>query len=92
METAGTSLDLRRKRLRFRCWHRGTKEMDLLLGRFADDHIAELEGERLTELEALIDVPDQELYAWITDAMAVPGDYDTPLMRLLKDHSRKTIG
>ncbi len=59
-------LDDRRKRLLFRCWHRGTREMDLILGRFADAEIAALTDGELTELERLIEVPDPELYAALT--------------------------
>ena len=56
-------LDDRRKRLLFRCWHRGTREMDLILGRFADAEIAGLTDAELAELERLIEVPDPDLYA-----------------------------
>lgn len=59
-------LDDRRKRLLFRCWHRGTREMDLILGRFADTTIADLTDAELSELEQLIEVPDPDLYAAIT--------------------------
>ena len=59
-------LDDRRKRLLFRCWHRGTREMDLILGRFADAEIADLSDGDMTELERLIDVPDPDLYAALT--------------------------
>jgi antitoxin CptB len=64
-------LDDRRKRLLFRCWHRGTREMDLILGRFADAEIAGLSDGDLTELERLLEVPDPDLYAALTgDALA----------------------
>jgi antitoxin CptB len=59
-------LDARRKRLLFRCWHRGTREMDLILGRFADAEIATLVDDELGQLERLIDVPDPDLYAALT--------------------------
>ena len=59
-------LDDRRKRLLFRCWHRGTREMDLLLGRFADAEISDLTDDELAELELLIEVPDPDLYAALT--------------------------
>jgi antitoxin CptB len=64
-------LDDRRKRLLFRCWHRGTREMDLILGRFADAEIATLSDDELGTLERLIEVPDPDLYAALTG--------DTPL-------------
>jgi antitoxin CptB len=59
-------LDDRRKRLLFRCWHRGTREMDLLLGRFADAEIATLADAELAELERLLEIPDPDLYAAVT--------------------------
>ena len=69
---SSVGLDDRRKRLLFRCWHRGTREMDLILGRFADHEIAALSDGELTELERLIDVPDPDLYAALT------GDREPP--------------
>jgi antitoxin CptB len=66
-------LDDRRKRLLFRCWHRGTREMDLILGRFADAAIAELTDAELGQLEQLIEVPDPDLYAALSgDVLLVP--------------------
>ena len=65
-------LDDRRKRLLFRCWHRGTREMDLILGRFADREIADLSDGELDELEQLIEVPDPDLYAALTGDRAPP--------------------
>ena len=60
-------LDDRRKRLLFRCWHRGTREMDLILGRFADAEISTLSDAELGELERLLEVNDPDLYAALTD-------------------------
>jgi antitoxin CptB len=59
-------LDDRRKRLLFRCWHRGTREMDLILGRFADAEITKLSDDELAQFEYLMDVPDPDLYAALT--------------------------
>ncbi len=59
-------LDDRRKRLLFRCWHRGTREMDLILGRFADAEIAGLSDDEIARLEGLIEVSDPDLYAALT--------------------------
>ncbi len=77
-------LDIRRRRLLFRAWHRGTREMDLLLGRFADACLDRLDGESLGQLEALIEVPDRDLFAWITGREATPANYDTPVFRELQ--------
>jgi antitoxin CptB len=66
-------LDDRRKRLLFRCWHRGTREMDLILGRFADAEIAGLSEDELAQLELLIEVPDPDLYAAVSgDGLLAP--------------------
>jgi len=60
---SSAGLDDRRKRLLFRCWHRGTREMDLILGGFADVHIGDLSDQEVEELENLLEVPDPDLYA-----------------------------
>lgn len=67
-------LDARRKRLLFRCWHRGTREMDLIVGRFADAHLAGLSDAELTELEKLIELPDPDLYAALIGAGSIPAE------------------
>ena len=84
-------LDQRRRKLLFRSWHRGTREMDLIMGRFADATIEQLAEEEIGELERLIEAPDPELLAWITGEADVPPNYDTALFRRLRDfsHSRE---
>ena len=74
-------LPLRRKRILFRAWHRGTREMDLLLGRYADSAIASMAEEDLGTFEALMEVPDRDLFAWITGKEPVPDNYDTVVYR-----------
>jgi antitoxin CptB len=77
-------LDDRRKRLLFRCWHRGTREMDLILGRFADAEIASLSEDELAQLEILIDVPDPDLYAALTDSAAPAPEYAGAVFERIK--------
>jgi antitoxin CptB len=77
-------LDERRKRLLFRCWHRGTREMDLILGRFADAEIAELTDGELDQLEQLIEVPDPDLYAALTEKAALAPQYASRLFDRIK--------
>ena len=62
--TTRTSADLepRRKRILFRAWHRGIREMDLIMGRFADAEIGAMSDAELAEFERLIEVPDRDLY------------------------------
>ena len=76
-------LDPRRRRLLFRSWHRGIREMDLIMGRFADAQIHALAPAELDEYERLMELTDQELYAWISGEVPVAADYDTPLFRRL---------
>jgi antitoxin CptB len=77
-------LDDRRKRLLFRCWHRGTREMDLILGRFADAEIADLSDTELAQLEGLIEVPDPDLYAALTGDRALPAEHAGALFDRIK--------
>ena len=77
-------LDDRRKRLLFRCWHRGTREMDLILGRFADAEIGNLFDAELGELERLLEVNDPDLYAAITGDKTLPADVTGTLFARIK--------
>jgi antitoxin CptB len=77
-------LDDRRKRLLFRCWHRGTREMDLILGRFADAEIATLSDAELGELERLIEVPDPDLYTALTGDTPLAPEFSGPLFVRIK--------
>jgi antitoxin CptB len=78
-------LDARRRRLLFRSWHRGIREMDLIMGRFADAHIADLADGDLDAFERLLELRDHEVLSWITGGVAVPADHDTPLFQRLRD-------
>jgi antitoxin CptB len=77
-------LDDRRKRLLFRCWHRGTREMDLILGRFADAEIVGLTDEELGLLEQLIEVPEPDLYAALTGNVPLAPEYASALLDRIK--------
>jgi antitoxin CptB len=77
-------LDDRRKRLLFRCWHRGTREMDLILGRFADAEIGNLSDGELDRLEQLIELPDPDLYAALTGDKPLAPEYASALFERIK--------
>ncbi len=81
-------LDIRRRKLLFRSWHRGIREMDLLLGRFADAKLAELSDAELDEYEAWLDIPDQTIFAWVNGAEPTPPEIDTTLFRRVRDFHR----
>jgi antitoxin CptB len=78
-------LNERRRRLLFRSWRRGTREMDLIMGRFTEAAIGDLTDAEIDEFERLSDVPDPDLYAWLTGSAPVPVDYDLPVFRRLRD-------
>ena len=74
-------LEPRRAKLLFRSWHRGMREMDLILGRFADAEIAALTGDELDQYERLLDFPDDQFFLVITGDRAAPEQLDCPLLR-----------
>jgi antitoxin CptB len=77
-------LDERRRKLLFRSWHRGTREMDLVMGRFADAWLVRLSEAELGEFEGLIDVPDPQLYDWVCGAAEPSAEYDTAVLRRMR--------
>lgn len=75
------NMETRRRRLRFRSWHRGTKELDLLLGPFADAHLPDFDDEALGQYDALLAVPDPEIYAWIVQGAPVEPEHNNEVMQ-----------
>ncbi len=82
-------LDDRRKRLLFRCWHRGTREMDLILGQFADAEIGTLTDAELGELEQLIELNDHDLYAAVSGADTLPAEFKGGLFERIKTYGHQ---
>ena len=82
-ERSSEGLDVRRRQILFRAWRRGVREMDLIVGRFADARIAVLDGLELDDFERLMEAPNASLYAWVTGAEPIPPDYDTSVLRQL---------
>ncbi len=78
--------DRRRERLRFRSWHRGTREMDLLLGSFADAHLHAFSDAQLDIYEAVLEFSDPDLYNWITGNEPLPVEHHNDVMHLLCVH------
>jgi len=85
-------LESRRRKLLFRAWHRGMRELDLIMGRFADSAIAQMTADELTEFERLMEVPDRELLAWVLGEMQARAHFDTALFRRLCDFNRSGAG
>ena len=82
----------RRKRVRFRAWHRGMKEVDLILGPFADAHADSLDEAGLDAFEELLSVPDNDLYDWLCERRTPPERYRTKLYEQIHDFSRRARG
>lgn len=82
-------LDPRRRRLLFRSWHRGTREADLIMGRFADVHIGAFDHAELDEFERLLDVLESDLLGWLSGVTPVPAGHDTAMFRRVRDFHLK---
>lgn len=83
--------EARLKRMRMRSWRRGMKEMDLILGPFADERLEGLGEDDLRLYDALLEENDQELYLWVTGAQPGP-EALSPLMTVIGDHARARLG
>lgn len=77
---AGEELSMRLRRLRYRAWHRGTKEMDLLLGPYADARLERMATAELDRFETLLDEADTDLLKWLMGQEPAPGDADHELL------------
>jgi antitoxin CptB len=84
-QRSSDGLDGRRRRLLFRSWRRGMREVDLITGPFADRHIDALTEAELDQYEQLLDVREQDLLAWIMGQAAVPSEQDTTVFRRVRD-------
>ena len=89
-ERSSDGLDERRRKLLFRAWRRGVREMDLIVGRFADVHIDKFDARGLDDFEHLIEAPNTDLYAWVTGAERALAPYDTAVLaKLIAFHGRR---
>ncbi|MRH19365.1 FAD assembly factor SdhE [Rhodovulum strictum] len=66
------TIEARRKRMSIRAWRRGTREMDLILGGYADAHLAAMDGPALDAFDALLAEDDHDLYQWVTGQSVPP--------------------
>lgn len=80
-----------RKRLRFRSWHRGTKELDLLLGTFADRWLDRFDAGQLSRYERLLENSDPDLFAWIVQGEQPPRALQTDVLALLRTVQTRTL-
>ncbi len=79
-KAAGEELSMRLRRLRYRAWHRGTREMDLILGPYADARLPVMGPAELDRFEALLEKMDTDLLDWLTGSVPTPPDADRDLL------------
>jgi antitoxin CptB len=82
---ADGSMDTRRKRMLFRSWHRGTREMDMLLGKFAEQHIGTFTDQQLDRFDGILAENDLDIYNWLSGRAPVPEDLRHDVMGLLRN-------
>ena len=90
-DLSSAGLDARRRRALFRAWRRGLREMDLVMGRFADGNLPGMDEADLSEFERLLDLPDAQVLAWITGEEPTPQEFDTPLFARLRVAPRQAL-
>lgn len=73
-------METRRRKLTFRAWRRGFREMDLYMGSFADKFLPDFNEDELDEFARLLDVPDWEVYAWLIGQQEVPDNHKGPVL------------
>lgn len=77
------SKSIRLKRLRFRSWHRGCKETDLILGRFCDAALETMPESDLDTFEALLEENDADLWQWLSGKQPAPEVYHNLIQKVL---------
>jgi antitoxin CptB len=85
----GDAQNVRRKRLLFRAQRRGFKEVDLIFGTYAAQALAGMDEAELDAFEALLDVPDQEVYRWLQGHESPPPAHDTQVLSQMKALCRR---
>lgn len=85
------TIENRRKRLWFKSWHRGTRELDLLLGRFADANLSRMSPDQLDQYEALLAKPDPEIYRWISGKEPLPTAFDCDIFDLIENFTYRAL-
>ncbi len=79
-------IEKKRKIMIFRSWHRGTKEMDLIMGSFADANIEGFDQDQIDQYESILDNNDPDLYGWITGKEDPPANIKGDVWEKLKAH------
>lgn len=77
-------VETRLKRLRFRAWHRGTREADYLFGGYFDAHHASWGAAELDWFEALIEEQDVDVLGWAFGSLPCPSAWNGPMMERMR--------
>jgi len=76
--------------LRYRAWHRGTRELDLIIGPFADAATEAMDGAELDRLELLLSEEETDLQAWLLGRETPPPAADRDLLDRIIAHKLST--
>ena len=82
-KSADVDIENLRKKLIFRSWHRGTREMDIIMGRFAEAHVPHFSAQDLQYYDALLFENDPDVYNWIVGRETVPEHCQHDVMQKL---------
>jgi len=75
--------EVRQKRALYRSWHRGTRELDEILGPFAERHVDAMTGAQLDQFEILLERPDPELFSWFIEREPVPHEHQSDILSMI---------
>ena len=81
----------RRKQIIYRANHRGIKEMDIIVGRYATEKAMTMDPADLDLFETILNQPDRDLFSWFTGEVAVPDSFYTPLFKDILDFTQSNI-
>ena len=76
-------LEVRRKRLRYHSWHRGTKELDLVLGQFSEKYLPTMSENDIDLFEAIINENEHDIYAWLAGREPAPEQHENHIMNMI---------
>ena len=81
------NIEIRRRRLKYRTSHTGTKETDILLGSFVEVFIESLDESEIQDFEDLLNIGNDPLvFNWIVSREPAPKEFDTPLLKKIQNH------
>ncbi len=88
---SSAALDERRRKILFRAWRRGMREMDIVMGQFVDANLPAMTNAELDEFERLMEAPDPVILSWVTGEAPTPSEFDTALFARLCAAPREAL-